>query len=451
MLNAECGVSNVECGGLATRALSHSSFDIQRSLFDISSPYSALLCVLCVSVVRYDRRRSPAVAGTGAEEALPDRARGVQPCGGPREGRGRRELRAARGRVPGPRGRERLGQDDGGTHDPPRLPAHRRRGALPQQRHDGGRGEGVGQPAQAAAAPDADDLPGPLLVAEPADDGARHHRRAAAGARDAEPSGAGAPGPRAAGAGGAEARPPAALPPRLQRRAAPAHRPRTRPGAAPEAHHRRRAGVGARRVGAGPGAQPAGRAPEPAGADLPVHRPRSERGPPHLRPRGRHVRRAAGGDGGGGPPVRRSLASLHRGPALGGAGARSVAPREADPAVRRGGRPQRRAAWLPLPSALPLLAAPSIRAAATPRSDAARRSPSCGRSRRRTAPAAISPSGSTSPPWRTDPASRPLPPRLHAWAGATSSRRPSWARSRAGRACSAPRRGRRGGAWPVRR
>ena len=47
------------------------------------------------------------------------------------------------------------------------------------------------------------------------------------------------------------------LPARVQRRPAPAHRPGARAGAQPVVHHRRRAGVGARRLGPGAGRQPA--------------------------------------------------------------------------------------------------------------------------------------------------------------------------------------------------
>ena len=70
-----------------------------------------------------------------------------------------------------------------------------------------------------AAPRDADDLPGPVLLAQPAHDAARHRRRAAAGPRHEEPARArgarrGAAAPRRAAAGVH-----AALPARLQRRA----------------------------------------------------------------------------------------------------------------------------------------------------------------------------------------------------------------------------------------
>ena len=59
--------------------------------------------------------------------------------------------------------------------------------------------------AAAAAPPDADDLPGPVLVAQPADDDAGHRRRAAAGQRRQESPGADRPGRGAAAAGRAAA------------------------------------------------------------------------------------------------------------------------------------------------------------------------------------------------------------------------------------------------------
>ena len=94
---------------------------------------------------------------------------------------------------------------------------------------------------------------------------------------------------RAAETGRPAARPPAALPPRVQRRPAPADRHRPRAGPQPEAHHRRRAGLGPGRLHPGPGHQPArgpaGRIP----ADLPLHRPRPERRRVHQRPGGGHV------------------------------------------------------------------------------------------------------------------------------------------------------------------
>ncbi len=74
-----------------------------------------------------------------------------------------------------------------------------------------------------------------------------------------------------------------ALSARVQWRPAPAHRPGARAGPEPVAGDRRRAGVGARRLGAGTGRQPAAGVAGPAEADLPVHRARPAAGRAHLR------------------------------------------------------------------------------------------------------------------------------------------------------------------------
>ena len=78
-------------------------------------------------------------------------------------------------------------------------------------------------------------------------------------------------------------------------RAAPADRHRAGPVAEPAARRGGRAGLGARRLGAGADPEPA---PGPAGApppDLPLRRPRPRRGQAHLRPGGRDVRGQARG------------------------------------------------------------------------------------------------------------------------------------------------------------
>ena len=68
------------------------------------------------------------------------------------------------------------------------------------------------------------------------------------------------------------------------------HRPRDR--AQPRSGHPGRADGGARRVGAGGGAQPAAGAEGAAGHELPVRLARPERGAAAVRPRDRHARRA---------------------------------------------------------------------------------------------------------------------------------------------------------------
>ena len=79
---------------------------------------------------------------------------------------------------------------------------------------------------------------------------------------------------------------------RVLGRPAPADRRRPRARAASEAHRRRRAGLGARRLDPGAGHQPARRPPGRAVADLLVHRPRPRRRPARVRPDRGHVPRA---------------------------------------------------------------------------------------------------------------------------------------------------------------
>ena len=174
--------------------------------------------------------------------------------------------------------------------------------------------------APAPARP-ADHLPGPVRVAQPAPDGRRHRRRADAQlSRNGQDGDAGpAQGARrlAVRQGRPARRGDGPLSARVLRRPAPAPRHRPRAGAEPEADRLRRAGLGARRLGAGAGDQPADR---PAGRvrhRLPVRRPRPGGGAPHQPPRrgdvprphrrGRRPRHA----------VRRAAPSLHRDPALG--------------------------------------------------------------------------------------------------------------------------------------
>ena len=126
--------------------------------------------------------------------------------------------------------------------------------------------------------------------------------------------------------------------------------------AAPQADHRRRAGLRPGRLDPRAGDQPAGR---PAGRARPhvrVHRPRPGRGAAHLRPDRGHVpgqdRRDLARRGAvpaPGPP-------LHRGPAVGGPDPRSgpVGPAGADRAGGRRAQPGGAAVGVPLPPALPV-------------------------------------------------------------------------------------------------
>ena len=142
-------------------------------------------------------------------------------------------------------------------------------------------------------------------------------RRGAAGRADARGQpGAGVPRPLSA---------------RVLRRAGPAHR--HRPGARrrPGADRARRAGVGARRLGAGAGAQPARRPQDALRADLRLHQPRPVGGRKRQRPCGgdvfrpdRRDRRGAGRLRPAAPPLHAPAAALGAGagPALAGAGGR---------------------------------------------------------------------------------------------------------------------------------
>ena len=142
-------------------------------------------------------------------------------------------------------------------------------------------------------------------------------------------------------------------PARVQRRPAAAHRHRPRARAQPRAGRRRRAGLGARRVGAGADPQPAAGSAGRAAADLPVRRARPERGEAHQRPRRGHVcrpHRRTGGDRGA---VRAPAAPLHRGAALRRADAGAGRRQHAHHPGARDRRPRQSAARLRLPSALP--------------------------------------------------------------------------------------------------
>ena len=166
----------------------------------------------------------------------------------------RQPRRAARGDARARR-RVRLRQVDHRQGDHAAAAADLGRGALRRARTlDRARRRGAARgPARAA-----DDLPGPDLVAEPAPQGRRHRRRAPADLEAAAP-------PTSSGAGRRDARGrrhrprrgPRPAPPRVLRRPVPAHLDRPGADARAEADHLRRAGVGARRVGAGPDPQPA--------------------------------------------------------------------------------------------------------------------------------------------------------------------------------------------------
>ena len=100
-------------------------------------------------------------------------------------------------------------------------------------------------------------VPGPVQLAQSAHDRVRHRQRAARHPQDRRRGRALRAGQGADGPGRPRRALPAPLPAQLLRRPAPADRHRARPRARPGAADLRRAGVGARRLGAGAGAQSA--------------------------------------------------------------------------------------------------------------------------------------------------------------------------------------------------
>ena len=146
-----------------------------------------------------------------------------------------------------------------------------------------------------------------------------------------------------------------ALPARILRRAAPAHRHRARARARTQPDRLRRAGFRARRVHPGAGDQPARRTAAPARPVVRVHRARPGRGPARQRPHRGDVPRAHRRDRHARRDLPRSAAPVHPradvrgaggGPGRGGAaGAHGGQRRSAERAEPAGG--------LPLPSAVP--------------------------------------------------------------------------------------------------
>ncbi len=232
--------------------------------------------------------------GAQPRQALPDHAGDHLPAQDRRRARrGRRELRRAPRRDAGHRRRDGMRQEHHRAADHAAARRHIGRSALRRAGHHAAEGSA----AEGDAARDADDLPGPLLVAEPAQDRGLHHRRAVRDPRARARQGdAQEGGHRPDGHRRVEPRALQPLPARVLGRPAPAHRRRAGTGAEAEAADRRRARVGARRLDPGAGAQPAARPAAEPRAHAHLHRARSVCGAAHVRPRRSHVSRQGGRD-----------------------------------------------------------------------------------------------------------------------------------------------------------
>ena len=140
------------------------------------------------------------------------------------------------------------------------------------------RGADLGRQGSRRIAPDpaahADDLPGPLCLAQSADEGGRDHRPAAAPAWHHPRSGRrGRHGRRPDAQGRAEPGVPRPLSARVLGRPAPADRYRPGAGDVAGLHRLRRADLGARRVDPGADRQPSRGSARGLGPDLSLHRP----------------------------------------------------------------------------------------------------------------------------------------------------------------------------------
>src|SRR5262249_38166927 len=264
------------------------------------------------------------------------------------EGARWRECRGGRGRD----ARDRRGIGIGQDHARPALPAPGASdgGEAPLRRQGGRRLRARG--LRALPASRAGRVPGPLQLAESAHARRRYRRRAAPQRQWAEPRLSVRSRARGAAAGRSPPRRRRALPARVQRGPASAHRHRARARDLPEVHHPRRAGLGAGRVD--PRADPesleasSGKAgarlrdhlPRPGGRALPGHAP------------GRDVRAQARRNGRVRQRLHRAAPPLHRSAPLGSPPPPS---RGSPPANRPFGRspePREATAGLPLPPTL---------------------------------------------------------------------------------------------------
>ena len=186
-----------------------------------------------------------------------------------------------------PGGRVRIGQDDDRPRHPRPRARHGRHDHLPRS----GDQQHLSRTATASRTRHPGHLPGPVLVSQSVDDGGEHPRRTAPRRRSDR-------GPRAC-AGTAGCRRPAgrrgvALPARILRRSAAAHRHRARSGAGPCGHRVRRADQRPRRHDAGARSRTSRGPAEGHRRRLPLHQPRPRRRArdqrPHRRPEGRQHR-----------------------------------------------------------------------------------------------------------------------------------------------------------------
>ena len=146
------------------------------------------------------------------------------------------------------------GKTTTGTPAGPAGRAHRRHHPIPGQGHHAHQGQCA--PTHPPGRPDG--VPGPLLVIEPPAHGGHDRGSAVPAAEDQDRPGHQAHRPGPARAGRAQPRALQPLSARVLRRPAPAHRDRPLARPAPEADHRRRAGVRPRRLHPGADHQPDG-------------------------------------------------------------------------------------------------------------------------------------------------------------------------------------------------
>ncbi len=141
---------------------------------------------------------------------------------------------------------------------------------------------------------------------------------------------------------------------RILRRPAPAHRHRPRARLQSGVHRLRRADLGARRLGAGAGAQSAARSAGAARPDLSLHQPQSRGRAPRRDPRRRAVSRPAGRGGAGEDALFAEPRHPYTRMLLDSVPDIDMTGRERVPIAGENAEPDRAAAGLPFPPALPV-------------------------------------------------------------------------------------------------